>query len=289
VVKGKGISPTCELARMFDFALVTCSDYPDLHPEDALLKQALESVGLSSRARIWDDPNAPNPAKGWLMRTAWDYTAKSQEFLKWLKTLPAERCWNSPGLMAWNVHKRYVLDLESCGCAVVPTELFYRGSKPKLASRSGRWVAKPAISAGSRGALHGQWSEIEPHLQHLLELHDVLLQPYYDGVETYKERSLIFVDGQFQHAVTRTVALLEGRGVDRIHPRAEPTSAEMACAQKVVASLKEVPLYARVDLIPDPQANPVLLELEVIEPQLFLLEAPETAQAIATALLRRLG
>ncbi len=66
---------------------------------------------------------APNPSRGWLMRTAWDYTTKSQEFLKWLKTLPADRCWNSPALMAWNVHKHYVLDLESCGRAVVQTEL----------------------------------------------------------------------------------------------------------------------------------------------------------------------
>ncbi len=274
---------------MFDIALVTCADYPNLHPEDAFLIQALDSVGLSSRPRIWDDAGAPDPSRGWLMRTAWDYTAKSEEFLKWLKTLPADRCWNSPSLMAWNVHKRYLQDLETCGCSIVPTELFYRGSQPKLTPRNGRWVAKPAISAGSRGAIHGDWSSVEHHLHELLKDNDVLVQPYFEGVETYRERSLVFVDGQFQHAVSRTIALLEGRGIDHIHPRVEPTPAELNCALKVIASLKELPLYARVDLIPDTQGHPVLLELEIIEPQLFLLEAPETAQVIATALARRLA
>jgi hypothetical protein len=272
---------------MFDIALITCAEMPQLHPEDALLRGALSDRGIGNTPVVWG--GEPDPKfHGWLMRTAWDYTSQPAAFRAWLACLPAPRTWNSPALMAWNMHKRYLLDLAEWGAAVVPTELFPQGSQEFPSPRTGRWVAKPAISAGSRGAVEGPWDIVGPHLADLTNSQDALLQPYYEGVETYRERSFVFVEGRFLHGVTRTIALLEGRGVDQLHDRVEPSEAEMAASLKVLACLDEVPLYARVDLIPDPEGRPKLLELEVIEPQLFLLEAPETAVALAEALRLRL-
>ena len=274
---------------MFDIALITCAAWPRLHPEDALLCAALQQQGLSSAPVIWDAPDRPEPEVGWLMRTAWDYTFKPEDFATWLTQLPPDRTWNSPALMLKNMHKGYLLDLAARGAPVVPTELFLRGTGDLPSHRPGRWVAKPAISAGSRGALEGPWASVGPHLVDLVVTCDALLQPYYEAVESYRERSFIFVDGKFQHAVLRTVALLEGRGVDRLHNRVTPTQAELEAARRVLDALDEVPLYARVDLIPDRAGQPVLLELELVEPQLFLLEAPETAAQLALALKRRLA
>ena len=273
---------------MFDIALITCAAMADLHPEDALLRKALDSLGISSSPVIWDGPQKSAPTRGWLMRTAWNYTDKPEAFAAWLADLPAARTWNSPRLMTWNMHKGYLLDLAARGAPVVPTEVFPRGSQQLPVPRPGRWVAKPAISAGSRGALEGTWKQVGPHLAELVRANDMLVQPYFDGVETYRERSFVFIQGQFCHAVSRTIALIEGRGVDRLHPLVTPTPAEMRAAEQTLGCLDEVPLYARIDLIPDPAGHPVLLELEVIEPQLFLLEAPESAVKLASALAARL-
>lgn len=271
---------------MFDIALITCSDMPELHPEDKVLIQALERQGLTSSPAIWDQPNQKTPKKGWLMRTAWDYVEKQPQFVKWLQTLPGDRCWNSPSLMIWNTHKSYLLDIQAAGGRIVPTELFRPGQEIGP-PRQGRWVAKPAVSSGSKGALLGDWNEVQPHLRALLQEQDALLQPYFAAVETYRERSLIFVNNQFQHAVIRTVALVEGRGVDRIHTRTEPSPHELVTALKILRNLPQVPLYARVDLLPDQSGTPHLMELEIIEPQLFLLEAPETADTLARAIYEK--
>ena len=166
--------------------------------------------------------------------------------------------------------QRKLLELEDAGCTV---------------------VVKPAVSAGSyKTARYEAWNEAAA--QHARELHaeeDVMIQPYFANIEKYGERSLIFLDGQYSHAVRRHLPLLEGPEVDYLMEPVQASAAELEAAERILAYLPFPDLlYARVDLIPDPENRPRLLELELIEPQLFLREHPPGAPVLARAFARRL-
>jgi glutathione synthase/RimK-type ligase-like ATP-grasp enzyme len=106
-------------------------------------------------------------------------------------------------------------------------------------------------------------------------------------VETYGERSFLFIDGELTHGVKRTQALTEGVGIERLMERVTPTQEEREIAHAVMAALPAIPLYGRVDLAPDAQGRPLLMEVEVIEPRLFLQECPEALEKFADALVKR--
>ena len=274
--------------------MVTCPSYSELRPEDELVRQALQQRGHSSGAVEWPSPEATVPplvaGRALLVRATWDYHFYPAQFRTWLEQLHNSplMVWNSPALMLWNMHKGYLIDLQAAGASIVPTCLVRAGEQPPDSLWDGVMIAKPAVGAGARGAKMGGWEEIREHASQLLTDEDVILQPYQNSVETYGERSLIFFEGQFSHAVLRTWAIVEGQGLDRLMPRVEPSPAELQVGLQALACLKECPLYARVDLVADAQGTPRILELEVIEPRLFLLECPEASQTLAEACHRRL-
>lgn len=266
---------------MPDVALITCSR--GFHPEDHLLTEVLASVGLSSAPLIWDEPCSLEFRAYW-MRSAWDYTEKPAQFLDFLSSLQGRLVFNSVDLMIWNHHKSYLTELAPLS---VPTEVFAQGAHAGE-TREGIWIAKPAIGAGSRGARKGPWSDVGPHLELLVSHQDAVLQPYYSSVDGYGERSLLFVEGEFAHAVQRRRALVEAEDPSRLHECIGPSAAELRVARATLERI-EPTLYARVDLLPDDRGEPRVLELEVIEPQLFLREAPETAEKLARAVKREIA
>lgn len=169
----------------------------------------------------------------------------------------------------------------------------------RLAER--RWkgdvVAKPAVAGGARGlerfaAAEAGAPEVRAHLTQLLTAGPVLLQPFLDSVQTDGERSLLFADGRLTHAVLKRPAA----GDFRVQPQwggtaalVEPTSAELTVAEQAFAAAPEPPVIARVDLLAHPELGPVVIELELVEPRLFLRAAPaDAAAAYADAILARL-
>ena len=272
---------------MYDIGLVTCADYAELHPEDAPLQDALARLGYSTVPVLWGSDVKPRLA--YLVRSTWDYHLHPVAFAAWLRSLAASGpvVWNSAELMLWNMHKGYLLDLEARGVPIVPTTLVRAGEA--WPTPAGVVVVKPAVGAGARGARMGPWESLEAHARELLADGDVLVQPCLASAGTYGERSLMFVDGRFCHAVRRTWAIVEGTGVDAMMPLVEPSADELQAAGLALAALPETPLYARVDLLLDAEGRACVLELELIEPRLFLLECPETAVALAQACVRRLA
>jgi hypothetical protein len=282
-------------------ALVTCAELPDLDPDDRLLVAPLADLGVGADAVVWDDAGV-----NWgtydlvVLRSVWDYVRRRDEFVAWARTVP--RLMNSADVVAWNTDKRYLSELVSAGLPVVPTDWIAPADAWALPTR-GEWVIKPAVSAGSLDT--GRYDTADPGHRQLAAAHVarlqaadrlVMVQPYLPSVDTYGETSLLFFAGEYSHAI-RKGPMLTGPevAVDGLYKEEEiearrPTEAELGVGVRALAAVPGGAgrlLYARVDLIPGRDGEPLVVELELTEPSLFLATSPHApalfAHAIATA------
>lgn len=286
---------------MIDCIFATYSALPDLDPHDRLVLEELRRRGLSAEAGIWDDP-AVDWAAAWLcvVRSTWDYPKNHRAFLAWLdRVARLTMVCNDPETMSWNVHKFFLRDLEEAGVPIIPTAWLNRGEAVQLdelmAAR--RWndiIIKPAYGGSSINVMHltspqNARDRGQRHLEHLLADQDVLVQPFLTSLAAYPERALMFIDGVYSHTVTKTpfqTALSNGEAGDA--PIVEATAQEIAVATRALRVSPKPPMYARVDLVRD--ANQIrVMELELIEPTLFLAMHPPSIGAFADAIIARLN
>jgi len=264
-------------------ALVTCAELPDADPDERLVIEPLAARGIRADVAVWDDPSVDWSAYDLvIVRSAWDYAARRADFLAWAASVP--RLANAASILAWNTDKTYLRDLSRAGLPVIETMWLAPDSTVTLPT-SGPHVVKPAISAGSRDTTRYDLGSPEQralaagHATSLLAAgRTVMVQPYLKAVDTAGETALVYFDGVFSHAI-RKGPMLDGSAEpaenglytsERIEPR-EPTDAEFAVAARVLTEVPFGPLlYARVDLIPNAEGAPTLLELELTEPSLFL-------------------
>jgi hypothetical protein len=284
-----------------DVALASCVELPEPDPDEAPLLEALEAAGLEAVVLAWDDPRADwSAARMTLLRATWNYPYRPGAFRRWLETTATvTKLWNPLPMVRWNLHKRYLLELEGAGLAVTPTELVSRGAPRPLADilRSRGWeqvVIKPAVSASSYRTHRfpaGQWRTGDEHLRRLAGDGDALVQSYLPAVETYGERALIWIDGELTHAVRKS---------PRFGDEAEATSGalpisddERGLADSAMAWVSErfgeSPMYARIDLAPGPSGDPLLMELELIEPSLYFGQSARALSCFVEAVRRRLA
>ena len=284
-------------------ALITCDIFPDLYDDDFPLRDELRARGIEVDAVRWDDPAVDWDAYALsLLRSPWDYVPRRDDFVAWAHRVP--RLFNPADVVEWNTDKRYLRDLDVLA-PVTPTS-FVAPGETWTAPPDGEWVVKPTISSGSqdtgRYLLPAQASQAEAHVARLTAAgRTAMIQPYLPAVETDGETALLFFPDAtgrltFSHAV-RKGPMLTGPDTGDIEPGSEditartPTPADLTVAEKVLAAIPggtERLLYARVDLIPGPDGAPVLLELELTEPSLFLRTAPGAAARLAAAILARL-
>jgi len=279
-------------------SLSTGETLPELFTDDQMLAEALRTRGAEAFPLIWSSEEARTLAPDLcVLRNTWDYYLRPAEFLHWAESM-AERATllNPFPLVRWNHHKGYLLELAAKTLPTVPTILVKQGRALNIALLAGAaaWseiVVKPAISAGAHRTARYRAEDpaAQNHLQELTQDCDALVQPYLPSVESYGERSFLFIDGTFSHAVRRTQALSEGVGLWQTMERVQPTEAELTLAHNVVAALPTPTLYARVDLAPGDDGRQLLMEVEVIEPRLFLQECPEAIEKLADAILQRAG
>ena len=283
-------------------AIATCAQLPRLDAEGRLLLAELREQGIDARPEIWSE----QPSVGWgrydlvVLRSTWDYTSAPVRFLEWTRAVGA-RLLNAPAVVAWNADKRYLLDLARGGVRIVATEHLAPGAP--LAPPPGRFVVKPAVGAGARGAAVYDDARHDAARRHVAALHaagsDVLVQPYLDAVDGDEgETALVFVDGRLSHALRKGPLLaidrppVEGLFASEEMTVREPAPDAVAHARRTHAPVERRfgrPLYARVDVLRDAAGEPAVLELELIEPSLFLDHAPGSARALADAIVARLG
>jgi glutathione synthase/RimK-type ligase-like ATP-grasp enzyme len=283
-----------------DVLLATCADLPSGDEDADALVAALAAHGVAAEWGVWTDDAVDWQRALTVLRSTWDYAGARDAFLSWTRRIA--RLANPYPVIAWNSDKTYLRDLERAGVPIVPTAWAAPGEAVQVPD-AGEFVVKPSVGAGSRGAGRFTADAGGSALTHAARLHDagrvVLVQPYLSGVDTQGETALVYVDGAFSHAVRKGAMLPEGvaHPVDghelyveeRITP-SEATDAELAVGARAVEFVAQrfggPLLYARVDLLPS-QTGPVVVELELTEPSLFLLHADGAADRFAGAIARR--
>jgi hypothetical protein len=280
--------------------LATCSAYPDGDEDGAEILAAFAAQGIEGRWVAWDDRSVDWGSGLVVLRSTWDYTLRRSEFLSWVASVP--RLCNPGEVVGWNSDKVYLRDLGRAGVPIVPTAWFDPGSQVEL-PRGVDYVIKPSVGAGSRGTGRFDADDELVARAHAEVLHaagrTVLVQPYLEEVDALGETALIYLDGRFSHAITKAAMLPPGKvhSIDeralfveeQIRPR-EPSDAELAIGNGIVDMLNKrfgTLLYTRVDLLPGPD-GPLLIELELAEPSLFLGYGPGSADLLAVAAANRL-
>lgn len=276
-------------------ALATASRLPEPDPDEALLVDALRARGADVSVLPWDGPAAAFAAMDLVvLRSTWNYIHRVDAFLAWADAI-GDRLANPPAVVRWNSHKRYLVTAAAAGLPVVPTEIVPRGTHAaldELLERRG-WedaVFKPAVGAGSfatwrtgRGGREAEWRS-------LVADRDVLVQPYVASVDGWGERAIVCIDGAITHAVRKSPRFV---GQDeRVSPALPVEPDEHEVAERILAwaaARSPAPLlYARVDLARDADGRPMLMELELIEPSLFLAQHAPALRRFADAITRRL-
>ncbi|MFG2989590.1 RimK family alpha-L-glutamate ligase [Streptomyces sp. NPDC048257] len=285
-------------------AVVTSRNGADEDADLPLVLAALRAAGLSAEAVAWD---ADRP--GWdgfdlaVIRSTWDYADRLQEFLAWADaTARVTRLWNPAPLVRWNSDKRYLLELAGRGVPVVPTRFVEPGGGYAAEDFDGPHgvVVKPAVSSGARDTARyepGRRADAERHARMLTDQgRTAMVQPYLPLVAE-GERALVFFGGAFSHAIRKQPVLTEAGLIDNFrvpHPGAAPYRPSEAELRTARAALAAVPtpgdlLFARVDLALDEAREPVLMELELIEPNLFLSLNPQGLERLAGAVTAALA
>jgi hypothetical protein len=299
------MSPTIIWMRV---AIATFASMPSEFTDDERLYEALSGLGVDAARVPWDDESAEwDSFDAVVIRSTWDYARRRDEFVAWAESV-GSRLHNAPEVIRWNTDKRYLGDLEAAGLPVVHTEYVAPGETPP--GLDGEVVVKPTISAGAQDS--GRFSERTHDEARALIDHvhrsgrTVMLQPYLASVDTVGETAIVCLDGEPSHVLRKSAVLrpdevapvrddVIGAAEVMYDPElvvaGEATEPEFELARRVIDHVAErfkyVPLYARVDMVPGPDGSPILMELEAVEPNLYLDQAPGSAERVAKAIVAR--
>jgi glutathione synthase/RimK-type ligase-like ATP-grasp enzyme len=270
-------------------ALCTSTLTHDLDDEAPRIAEELRRRGHGAVVIPWDSGEEWGAFDLVVIRSTWDYFDRLDEFVAWVEGVAAvTRIINGPSVIRWNSHKGYLAELGAAGIPVVPSlELSQGADNPAARMLATGWpevVIKPAVDGGARLALKTPAAspEAADHLRALVAAGDVIVQPYVSSVEQ-GETSLFFFGGTYSHAVRKVpkpgdyrVQALHG-GSEEVH---EPSAAERELAVAAMAHAPGEVAYARADFV-EVDGRPTLMELELIEPDLFLRMAPGSVSRFA--------
>jgi hypothetical protein len=283
-------------------AFATCADLPAGWDDDR------EAARLSgAEFVVWNDPGVDWEAYDRVViRSVWDYSRRVDEFVAWCRSVGSGRLRNHPELVAFDADKRYLGELRA---RTAPTTFVAPGDP--LPALEGEMVVKPNVSAGARHTGRfgpGAHAEALALVERIRESGRVaIVQSYLADVDRGGETALVFFAGALSHVLRkRPVLRAEGEaplGEDPDGPAAvmfeddlvvpgEATEAQRAFAADVIAEVTGrfgTPLYARVDVAATDDGAPVLMELEAIEPCLYMDLVPGAAERFARAALDPAG
>jgi hypothetical protein len=280
-------------------AFATSTAFRAFDQDLPLIQAAAEQRGVEAAILSWDDPNTDwSGFDAVVVRSCWDYIARRDEFLTWAASVP--RLHNSREVIEWNTDKVYLRQLEAAGIPIIETR--WDVAPGDDIGSPGEWVVKPSVSAGSRDT--ARWHTAEDVYAHSADLtaagRTSMTQPYISSVDDEGETAMLFIAGVFSHAIRKGQLLESGEGVvqdragrETIDPRT-PSGAQRDIAQAALAAVDTVLghpadlLYARVDLVTDADGSPIVIELELTEPSLFLPHSDGGALRLLDAVLARI-
>jgi glutathione synthase/RimK-type ligase-like ATP-grasp enzyme len=261
-------------------AIATCAEVVAAENDDLQVIEALHKRGIAAVHAVWDDPEWDWSSFALVViRSTWDYPERHNAFLAWADRLP--RVLNPLPILRWNTDKRYLDDLARAGLSVIPTRFLDPDAVFEPPSSS--FVVKPAVSCGAKDTARYQAGDETSARDHVRRLQaggrTVMVQPYLSGVEEKGEVAMMFIGGVYSHSICRGALLKrpgspEEGGTMPLNVRPyEATHQERSLAEQVMANIPGTSsrlLYGRVDLIPGPRGEPIILEVELTEPSLFL-------------------
>ena len=228
-----------------------------------------------------------------IIGTTWDYWDRPQDFIDTLKRIEEKtKVFNGSDLVQWNSDKRYLRRFEATGVRLIPTlwidevdETAYRAAFDQL--KSDDLVFKRQVGAGADGQFRLSSKDPRPEMPH-----PMMVQPFLSTIQDEGELSFIFIDGVFCHALLKRAKAGDYR-IQSTYGGTEtpitPSETDLATAKRVLDTLIETPLYARVDMLRGEDGALRLMELELIEPYLYPLEGPQLGSMLAHAVAKRLG
>lgn len=277
-------------------------------PEDKFLRDALRARGVDAQIAAWD-----NPAIDWsgvklcVVRSPGDWCFRTEEFLRWADSAQrVTKIWNSAEVMRWASNKSYLPQLIERGITVVPTCCFPRGAAVDLGRflEERGWseaILKPLTGQGSMGIIRTSLSqaagakpigEAQAHLNALLQRHGALVQPYFPAVETDGELSMIYIRGRVTHAVRKFPQPGDFRAYGTPNSRQEAAPVDGAIGDFAERAMRAVGMaveFCRIDAISDAEGRMNLLELELVQPRLFLSSSTEALDELVGGICSEVG
>lgn len=278
--------------------LATALESADLTPSDQLYADALDRSGCRVSAAPWDGPRAAfDGADAVVIRATWGYYRALQAFRDWTETTAAaSRLFNPIELVRWNLRKDYLDKLDAAGVRVPRSHVVACEASVIAGVLDGegwaRAVVKPATGASGHSVELLQRATLDAQVAALSDesrSSGVVVQEFLPEIAE-GELSLVYFDGVFSHALRKRPPPGEFRSNSRYKPTrtAEtPPAAVTAQGAACLAALPDRPLYARVDgVVRD--GTLIVIEVEVLEPALFMEFDPPSAERFAAATMRRL-
>jgi glutathione synthase/RimK-type ligase-like ATP-grasp enzyme len=277
--------------------LATSESIPNLTEDDQTLIAPLAKLGIEARPAVWSDSHVNwSQAGAVLIRSCWDYHLRLKEFLAWTSALEEAkvRVLNPPPMLRWNTNKIYLRELEEKGVPIVPTLWPEPGFDLKQELQLRKWkraVVKPRVSATAhRTFLTGPDTidAAQTLINDLMRGPGAMVQEFLEEVQSQGEWSLIFFSGQFSHAVLKTPKSGDFRSQEEFGGdirNTPPSESLIQTASRALAAIHPTPLYARVDGV-ESRGQFHLMELELIEPALYLNLADGAAERFADAIVR---
>jgi glutathione synthase/RimK-type ligase-like ATP-grasp enzyme len=276
-------------------ALLTCQHWPGLIEKEQALAQKINPE-FDVDVVVWNDP-----AIVWttyyclIFRTIWDYFEQPIAFNLWLDKIEklGIKTLNPIDVIRKNQHKFYLKNLKNQGIEIIPTVFIPKNSVLNLEIiNQKKWqkaVIKPAVSGGSYLTKLFDANDIatvEAEYSNIVAERDLLLQPFMPEIQTHGEISLLFYGGQYSHAILKTPQNEDFRVQSQFggqYQSYQPTAALIDLANKIIELFDNQLLYARVDGILS-NGQFLLMEVELIEPDLFFDYHPEAQKRYLTAL-----
>jgi hypothetical protein len=285
--------PGSPVRRALVYDPVRAADMSEHDDTLAILRPPLAEQGMALIDISWDDPAVfTSGFDAAVIGTTWDYWDRAEGFLSTLDRIErAMPLFNSTKTVRWNIQKTYLRDLEKRGARLIPTLWIDRADEAAARAAFGtlhadELVFKRQIGAGAHGQHRLKRGEPVPDMPHAM-----MVQPFLPMIQTEGEFSFLFIDGEFSHALVKTAKPGDYRiqssygGTNR---KIDPSTDDLAAAKAIIDTLDEPLLYARVDMVRGLDGRLLLMELEIIEPYLYVHEGPRLGPLFAQALARRL-
>jgi len=266
----------------------------NIFEEDRLLSEALAQRGIQTRRVDWSRDGVDWGAfSAVVLRTPWDYFDRFEAFSGWLDSLQSHPCvLNDLSTLRWNIDKHYLAELEAAGLPIVPTAFVQRGDTTSLRDAmdslgSDAVVYKPTVSGAARETYRVRAGQADAHAERFASLtgqRAMMVQPFMPSILEHGEVTVVAMQGKPTHGLVKKAKAGDFRVQDdhggTLHSHT-PASDELALTEAALGVRGPTPVYGRVDMVRDEAGIARIMELELIEPELWLRLHPPAAEAFA--------